>query len=418
MRTELTVKFIENLKPKVKAFDVMDSVTHRFGVRVLPPNEGETKGVKSYMLYARFPGSSNPTRRSIGRCERMTLKEARARAREWLAQIDKGIDPAHEKRERERKAAEEKRAQKANTVEAALKSYLEHKAGLRSIKAVEREMKRELAAWMDLPLNDISRQHVLDVVIGIMEEGHRELARNVLALTRRFFAWCVDSGRFGLDRSPCDGLKSAALIGPRNERTRTLTDPEIAAYWRAAGKLGYPTGPFFQLLLLSALRRGEVGYARWEELDLRNRLWVIPSERMKNKRAHTVPLTDEMVALFQSLPRFRGPYVFTTENGETPYQFFSGAKARLDALMRAELEAQSLGFRAFKIHDVRRTVRTKLGSLRVPHEICERVLAHTPDQLVRIYDQHRYDREKLEALQEWQAALQHIIALMPPRPSS
>jgi len=139
---------------------------------------------------------------------------------------------------------------------------------------------------------------------------------------------------------------------------------------------------------------------------------------MKNKRAHTVPLTDEMVALFQRLPRFRGPYVFTTENGETPYQFFSGAKARFDALMRAELIGQSFGFRAFKIHDVRRTVRTKLGSLRVPHEICERVLAHTPDRLVRIYDQHRYDREKLEALQEWQAALQHIIALMPPSPPS
>ena len=102
----------------------------------------------------------------------MTLKEARARAREWLAQIDKGIDPAHEKRERERKATEEKRAEKANTVEAALKAYLEHKAGLRSIKAVEREMKRELAAQMALPLNDISRQHVLDVVIGIMEERH------------------------------------------------------------------------------------------------------------------------------------------------------------------------------------------------------------------------------------------------------
>jgi integrase len=418
MRTELTAKFIESLKPKVKGFDVMDSVTHSFGVRVLPPNEGETNGIKSYVLYARFPGSSNATRRLIGRCDRMTLKEARTKAREWLAQIDKGIDPAQEKRERERKAVEEKRAQKANTVGAALKAYLDHKAGLRSIKAVEREMKRELAAWMDLPLNDISRQHVLDVVIPIMEEGHRELARNILALTRRFFAWCVDSGRFGLDHSPCERLKSAALIGPRNERTRTLTDPEIAAYWHAAGKLGYPTGPFFQLLLLSALRRGEVGSARWEELDLRNQLWVIPSERMKNKRAHTVPLRDDMVALFKSLPRFPGPYVFTTKKGETPYQFFSRAKARLDALMRAELEAQSSAFRAFKIHDVRRTVRTKLGSLRVPHEICERVLAHTPDRLVRIYDQHRYDREKLEALQDWQAALQHIIALMPPRPSS
>ena len=245
MRTELTAKFIENLKPKVKGFDVMDSVTHRFGVRVLPPNGGETNGIKSYVLYARFPGSSNATRRLIGRCDRMTLKEARTKAREWLVQIDKGIDPAQEKRERERKAVEEKRAQKANTVGAALKAYLDHKAGLRSIKAVEREMKRELAAWMDLPLNDISRQHVLDVVIPIIEEGHRELARNILALTRRFFAWCVDSGRFGLDHSPCERLKSAALIGPRNERTRTLTDPEIAAYWVQPGSLATRPALFF-----------------------------------------------------------------------------------------------------------------------------------------------------------------------------
>jgi hypothetical protein len=57
-------------------------------LRVMP------SGTKSLVFIARFPGSPNPTRRSLGLYGRITLQNARARARNWLAQLQSGLDPA------------------------------------------------------------------------------------------------------------------------------------------------------------------------------------------------------------------------------------------------------------------------------------------------------------------------------------
>src|SRR5262245_24671913 len=81
-------------------YDVADSLVDNLIVRVSP------KGRKTFALYCRFPGSSNPTRRTLGKYGSMTLEQARDKARGWLALIDKGIDPAEQERaaevERER----------------------------------------------------------------------------------------------------------------------------------------------------------------------------------------------------------------------------------------------------------------------------------------------------------------------------
>ena len=60
--------------------------------------------------------------------------------------------------------------------------------------------------------------------------------------------------------------------------------------------MGYPFGKFFQLLLLTALRRNEAADARWSEIDLDAKLWVIPAERMKGGAAHAVPLVPDIMA--------------------------------------------------------------------------------------------------------------------------
>ena len=58
------------------------------------------RGAKSFVLVGRFPGSRNPTARAIGRVGAVTLLDARARAREWLAQLAAGVDPALAKGQR------------------------------------------------------------------------------------------------------------------------------------------------------------------------------------------------------------------------------------------------------------------------------------------------------------------------------
>ena len=229
-------------------------------------------------------------------------------------------------------------------------------------------------------------------------------------MLRAFFNWVIDSGDFDLHVSPCAKLKPTVLIGPRNVRSRVLKDHEIAAYWRAAEKMGYPFGKLFQLLLLTALRRDEAADARWGEIDMATKLWVIPPERMKNGSAHAVPLTPEISALLESLPRFSGgDFLFSTTGGQRPVSGFSKAKARLDGLMRKELEAQELPFEDFVIHDIRRTCRTRFSALPVEDIVRELLVAHARPGLHKVYDLHAYEQEKADALKLWHVKILAIL---------
>src|SRR5690348_5495618 len=93
-RALLTDRLVRGLpkKPAAKGahYDVIDSVVPGLAVRV-----SET-GRCTFVLVARFPGRTNPTRRAIGRCGAITLETARAKARQWLELIQQGKDPALE----------------------------------------------------------------------------------------------------------------------------------------------------------------------------------------------------------------------------------------------------------------------------------------------------------------------------------
>ena len=294
-KVNLTDRLLKSLKPGEQPFEVMDSQVRGLGIRVMP------SGVKTFILRRRYPGSTQPARRSLGTYGEMSLAQAREKAREWNALVKKGIDPALEEGRQRRAAIEAEKQRQASTFGAAFEAYLERKASkLKSGPDIEREIRRECKSWMALPLADISPALVEDTIQGMIARGAPTNAHYLLGILRAFFNWVIDFGDFNLHVSPCAKLKPTVLIGPRNVRSRVLKDYEIAAYWRAAETMGYPYGKFYQLLLLTALRREEAANARWGEIDLAAKLWVIPPERMKGGAAHTVPLTPEILPCWKA----------------------------------------------------------------------------------------------------------------------
>lgn len=70
------------------------------------------------------------------------------------------------------------------------------------------------------------------------------------------------------------------------------------------------------------------------------------------------------------------------------------------------------------LHDLRRTVRTRLAWLGVSETVAERVIGHSPrDQLQKIYNRHEYIEERREALEQWAQALHGILIPTPPADS-
>ncbi len=105
-----------------------------------------------------------------------------------------------------------------------------------------------------------------------------------------------------------------------------------------------------------------------------------------------------------------GDFIFSTMSGRRPVSGYSGAKAALDKLMRADLEKQGRPpFEAFVLHDIRRTVRTRLSALPMEDHIREMLLSHARPGLHKVYDLHAYQNEKAHALQLWHAKLRSIV---------
>ena len=165
--------------------------------------------------------------------------------------------------------------------------------------------------------------------------------------------------------------------------------------------MGYPFGPLGQLLLLTAQRMREVGMMHRSEIDRENTVWILPADRTKSGREIEVPLSSLALNILGGLPQFtQGGYIFTTTSGLRPVSGFSKMKARTDNLARIN---------GWRLHDLRRTARTGLAELGVPEIIAEKVLNHSPQNiLTRIYDRHEYSDEKRDALERWAKRLREI----------
>jgi len=402
-KNDRQVKALQPAKPGTW-YDAWDQHRSNLVVRVGPKTDrGSFK--KTFALVARFNGSKHPTRRALGDYGPLTLEKARAKADQWNELIRKGIDPK-ETEKRERLAELRKQADTFDAVaEAFIKRVLPKQ---RRGQHVARELRREFSErWKGRPITSITRRDVIEVINDAVDRGATYQAHNLLGHVRAMFNWAIEVGDCGLEASPCDRIRPKMLIGERKPRQRVLDDAELKAFWQATERMGYPCGPLFRLLLLTGARKNELAQARWREIDRKQKLLTVPPERFKSDSSHIIPLTTEAMAVLETLPTFeKGDCLFTTTFGERPITAFSKAKERLDKLMAETLGAE---LKPFRTHDLRRTVRTRLASLRVSDTIAEMVIGHGRRGLQRVYDQHQYESEMREALALWAARLRDIV---------
>ena len=418
-KIKLTDRKLKSLKPAKRGerYQILDDREAGFGVRVTD------KGTVTFVLRARYPGGGN-SRRALGEYPSMGLEEAREKAHEWHKLIKRGVDPT----DIEREARQAEQRKRANSFAAVAEDFITDKLpGERRGKEVERDIRREfIPAWGGRPITDIADTDVL-AIIKAKKRTAPVQARNLLALAKRFFTWAVDQRCYGIRTSPADQIKANKIIGEKVSADRTLSDDELFALWRTAGRIGYPRGPVYRMLILTALRLNEAADASWSEFDLPNKLWTIPAARMKGKngkaRPHAVPLTSDMLAILADLPRFkRGQFLFSTAHGATPVWVGDKIKKRIDDRMLRTLRALArrrgddpsrITLARWTNHDIRRTVRSHLSRLKIAEEAREAVLAHVRPGIAGVYDKHDYLDEKREALELWEARLRTIVTPPP-----
>jgi len=342
-------------------------------------------GSKSWVYFYRLFGKQK--RLTLGRWPSMSLSAARDAWRNARTTIDKGESPQHQ------------RPAQANSFAAVADEWLKRdQAHNRSYAIVKRNIERcVLPAWEDRQISTIGRCDINDLIDGVVDRGAVTMARRLHAYLHRLFRWAV--GRGILETNPMAHLPKPGGEAPRD---RVLSDLELAQVFKNVIKLHpAPSGPMFQMLILTGARRAEIAALRWSEI--KDDTVILPRERIKSGEARTIPLAPAALAILKDLPRIGpGDFVFTT-NGRNPFIDFSGSKRRLDAITKIP---------PWRIHDLRRTVATGLQRLGINLQVIEAVLGHVGGSrsgIVGVYQRHSFDAEKRTALEAWAREVERIV---------
>jgi integrase len=133
---------------------------------------------------------------------------------------------------------------------------------------------------------------------------------------------------------------------------------------------------------------------------------------MKNADPHMVPLSPAAIEILNKLPRVEeSQTLFVARRGASPIGDVGRVKERLDQQITALNAGQSIAH--WSLHDCRRTLRTGLSSLGVATHIAELCLGHKQRGIVAVYDVHRYERERRDAVERWSAHLASIVGPTP-----
>lgn len=234
------------------------------------------------------------------------------------------IDGAREKRDHARKLlackidpAETRRAEKAagavagqNTFEVIAREWHAKKSGTwAKVTADAKLVRLEVDLFPRIgskPLSDLNAPVLLKVLLAMEERGANEIARRVRQMLGQIFRYAISTGRASVN--PAADL--AGALPPANPvHHAAITEPKaVGALMRAIQDYrGEPiTRAALRFAPLVFVRPGEVPAAEWKEFDLEQATWRIPSERMKMREAHFVPLSTQAVAILRDLSSYTG----------------------------------------------------------------------------------------------------------------
>lgn len=420
---KLTKASVAEILPPASKFEVrvFDDDLPGFGVRVL------SGGKRSWIIQFRIAGRS--TTKTIGRVERMSAGTARDLAKRQLAQAELGIHPGEEKKTAHRKAAETFKSIVPVFLDAKKNKPLNNKKPVkaRTFEQIELHLTEHWSDLDGLPIREITHENIDPILLKIGTTRGLYAANRARGTLHNFFVWAMKKGY--ADNNPVIRTDKQTA---ENSRDRVLTDAELIAIWNACKSDDY--GDIVRLLILTAQRRDEIGAITRTEIDLPGRKWTIPSGRTKNGLSHEVPLADRAIAILKTAMARPGredrSAIFGDGGAGRGFAGWSKAKAALDkriaeqavkgrhAAKKTDGKETKKEQEGWRLHDLRRTVATRMADLGVLPHVIEAVLNHISGHkagVAGVYNRALYAAEKRQALDLWAA---HIEALIAGKPTS
>ena len=291
-------------------------------------------GARSWLfIYRRGPrGASKQTWLGLGSLVTVSLKEAREKARilrQELQNLKEGTEGATEPLEKRRAArmAEAEAEQTRITFAVAAEKYIAaHRAGWKNAKhAAQWESTLDTYAGPvigAMPVASIAMNHVLRVLEQPASPGKPEslwsakpeTASRLRGRVEKVLEWC-EGRKYRTGPNPARWKGNLSVQLPARKKSRTVVHhaavpvAEMSAFMAELRRREGISARALEFTCLTAARTGEVIGATWEEINLSERFWVVPAERMKMEKAHRVPLSGRALEILRALPHREG-FVF------------------------------------------------------------------------------------------------------------
>ncbi len=362
-------------------------------------------GGKTWLLRIRMNGKRREI--GLGGYPTTSLADARTRARELRANIEKGVDPVAE-----RLAAKAAiRAQQASlkTFEWCARSFVAERKGEWKNAKHQAQWAATLETYAipligELPVQSIALPHVLEVLRqpqadkgdAPLWDAKTETASRLRGRIESVLNWATVHGyRDGLNPARWKGHLDAILKAPNKiqkpQHHKSIPYTEMHPFMQALRQQEGTGARALEFAILCAARSGEVRGATWKEFDLKKGLWTVPGVRMKAGKPHTVPLSKQALHIIEATePTAGSDLVFPSPRGKELSDMTLSAVMR-----RMKVEAVPHGFRS--------TFRTWGGEHSAyPRDLLETALAHTLESKVEAAYMHGTQIEKRRKLmQDW-----------------
>lgn len=382
---QLTDAKIRGAKPKKASFRLNDGQ----GLFLIV----NPSGSRQWQFRYRFVGRERTL--SLGGYPQVSLREARSRHQSSLSSVEDGIDPSTEKKKKRLLATYRMR----NTFECVTEEWLERNTEVWSEKhrlRVLNRLKNDILPFLgNRPIADIEPIELLEVIRKIERRGAHYLARRSLQVCSAIFTYAVVTAR--MSSNPAAGLVTA--LKPHVEAHLPMFElDEFPSFLGAFADLvsSEQNRIAFRLLLLTAVRTGELRHAKWSHLNLEKRVWRIPAILTKMRRDHLVPLSSQAVRLISDLKAL---------TGESEFLFPSQQKRAKQVMSENTINSMihRMGYKGRIVgHGFRSLFSTALNENGFNRDAIERQLAHVERNKVRAaYNRAEYLDERRRLMQWW-----------------
>ncbi|HEQ1858625.1 TPA: tyrosine-type recombinase/integrase [Providencia alcalifaciens] len=382
---KLTVKQIDSSKPKEKDYKLSDGG----GLYLLV----KTNGGKYWRLKYRIDGKEKLL--AIGIYPTVTLADARRKRDDAKRLLADGIDPNQQRKE-------QKQASKIDSVNTFKNIALEWYEGRKDRWSVGYRDDMMDAFEKDVfpyignrPITEIKPMELLEVLSIMEKRGATEKLKKVRQRCGEVWKYAIITGR--AEYNPAPDLASA-FVPHKREHYAHLSVSELPEFLSSIDKYmgSQIVRVALRVLILTGVRPGELRKAEWSEINFDTGVWEIPAEKMKMRRPHIVPLSEQVIDLLKQIHPISGSYQYIFPS-RTDYRKHISDMALNTMIRRMGYSGRATG------HGFRHTMSTILHEQGYNTAWIETQLAHVDKNSIRgTYNHAQYIDGRREMLQ-WYA---------------